>query len=111
MSIPASTYGEFLVGMARRISARPPLTVAMAKRRRGRRLRRRIVSLLGADPQAARPAGLRFTVSSIVVAVVLAALTSGVRIGAAETTGEAKPHVAEKVVSDVNPEKVTEVTL
>jgi beta-lactamase regulating signal transducer with metallopeptidase domain len=102
-------YGEFLVDMARRIGARPPLTIAMAQRPCGLRLKHRIESLLGADSQAARPAGLRFTVSCIMVVVMLAALTSGIRIGAAETTMETKPEVDEKAVGDVSSKKVTNI--
>ncbi|MES2477098.1 MAG: M56 family metallopeptidase [Verrucomicrobiota bacterium] len=81
--IPASRngYGHFLVTMAGNIHRHSPLTVAMARRAPARRLRSRIVSLLGAKPGAEKPVGKTFVWFGCGVAICCAALVSCMKVG------------------------------
>lgn len=77
-------YGKFLVSMAGRITRQPSLAVAMAKRPHAVRLKRRIVSLLGAGNGSESPVGGRFIGAGSAAFVGCAVLVSMLRIGAEE---------------------------
>ena len=81
-------YGEFLIAMAAKVGKPAPLAVAMAKRPRAVRLKRRIVLLLDAMTESGRPAGKRFISLSTAVFLGYAAIISSVKIHAEELAKE-----------------------
>jgi beta-lactamase regulating signal transducer with metallopeptidase domain len=84
LSETRADYGEFLIAMARKITRPPPLTVAMAQRSHAVRLKRRIVLLLEANADSARPVGKSLIWIGCFVFILLAVLVTSVRIGAEE---------------------------
>lgn len=74
-------YGEFLITIARKVTERPLLTVSMAKRPHALRLKRRIVSLLDAEPGAEKPVGKRWIGLGCGAALFCAAMVSCMRVG------------------------------
>lgn len=81
-------YGEFLIAMARTTGTRTPLAVPMTGRSHVGRLKRRIVSLLEAGPDSAKPVGRRFIGIGCLVCATFAIFVSSVRIGAEELSQE-----------------------
>ncbi len=78
-------YGQFLVAMASKITKQPPLAVAMAKRLHARRLKQRIISLLGAKPESQRPVGKNIIALNSAAFIACAAITSSLKINAEES--------------------------
>lgn len=81
-------YGEFLIAMARTTGTRTPLAVPMTGRSHVGRLKRRIVSLLEAGPDSAKPVGRRFIGIGCLAFIAAAVPVSSVRIGAQEPARE-----------------------
>ncbi|RYD49139.1 MAG: M56 family metallopeptidase, partial [Verrucomicrobiaceae bacterium] len=98
-------YGKFLIVMARRITGRPPLAVAMAKRAHANRLKQRIVCLLEARTGRAQPVGRGFIGWSSALLLLFAVSVSALRIGAEEIPVLSPEHAdsAEEVVAPVSP--------
>lgn len=96
-------YGKFLITMARRVTGRPPLAVTMAKRAHADRLKQRIVHLLESRADSLEPLGKGFIGIGSVLAVTAAVSVSALRIGAEEVKD------IPEAVTDMTPEKVTEV--
>lgn len=97
--IPASRngYGHFLVTMAGKLHRPSPLTVAMARRAPARRLRSRIISLLGAQPGAEKPVGKQFISLSLVGFVSVGVMVSVLGIRAEDAALEFGPAVQSPV--------------
>lgn len=79
-----SDYGRFLVTMARRITGRPPLAVAMAKRAHANRLKQRITHLLDSRLDSTKPVGKGFIGVGSALLMAAAVFVSVLRIGAEE---------------------------
>ncbi|RYD19050.1 MAG: M56 family metallopeptidase, partial [Verrucomicrobiaceae bacterium] len=87
-------YGKFLIAMACRITGRPPLAVAMAKRAHANRLKQRITHLLDSRPDTTTPLGKSFIGTGAVLTLMATLLVSILKIqadvprGRTDTTSE-----------------------
>jgi beta-lactamase regulating signal transducer with metallopeptidase domain len=96
-------YGAFLISMARQVTKKPPLAIAMAKSRHARRLKRRIVSLLD-SAKTREPLGKGFITLSSGLFAMVATGVSVMKIGAEEN--KAPEVIAEQKTAAVHPERL-----